>query len=79
MIFSCYDSNYFVHFCCSVDDGFPKITFHFEDDLALNVYPHDYFFQNGVTLHLTPGVLGKIELRFCPPTVIALSCYNLQC
>ncbi|KQK05437.1 hypothetical protein BRADI_2g20040v3 [Brachypodium distachyon] len=32
----------------SVDDGFPKITFHFEDDLGLNVYPHDYFFQNGV-------------------------------
>ncbi|KAG8064390.1 hypothetical protein GUJ93_ZPchr0004g39078 [Zizania palustris] len=31
----------------SVDDGFPKITFHFEDDLSLNVYPHDYFFQNG--------------------------------
>ncbi|KQJ99261.1 aspartic proteinase-like protein 2 isoform X1 [Brachypodium distachyon] len=35
----------------SVDDGFPKITFHFEDDLGLNVYPHDYFFQNGDNLY----------------------------
>jgi len=32
----------------SVDDGFPTITFHFEDDLALHVYPHEYFFANGV-------------------------------
>lgn len=31
----------------SVDDGFPTITFHFEDDLALHVYPHEYFFANG--------------------------------
>jgi hypothetical protein len=31
-----------------VDDDFPKITFHFENDLPLNVYPHDYFFENGV-------------------------------
>lgn len=45
---SYYGPNYFFHFCCSVDDGFPKIIFHFENDLGLNVYPHDYFFQNGV-------------------------------
>ncbi|CAM0945986.1 unnamed protein product [Alopecurus aequalis] len=31
----------------SVDDGFPVVTFHFEGDLPLNVYPHDYLFQNG--------------------------------
>uniref|UniRef100_A0ACD5UWX2 Uncharacterized protein n=1 Tax=Avena sativa TaxID=4498 RepID=A0ACD5UWX2_AVESA len=35
----------------SVDDGFPKIVFHFEGDLGLNVYPHDYFFQNGDDLY----------------------------
>ncbi|KAM0916059.1 hypothetical protein ACQ4PT_010413 [Festuca glaucescens] len=37
----------------SVDDGFPKITFHFEGDLGLHVYPHDYFFQNG---HISNGI-----------------------
>ncbi|CAN6230231.1 unnamed protein product [Urochloa humidicola] len=36
-------------YSASVDDGFPTITFHFEDDLALHVYPHEYFFPNGVT------------------------------
>jgi hypothetical protein len=35
-------------FSGSVDDGFPIITFSFEGDLTLNVYPHDYLFQNGV-------------------------------
>ncbi|XP_038972624.1 aspartic proteinase 39-like isoform X1 [Phoenix dactylifera] len=30
----------------SVDDGFPDIVFHFENSLSLNVYPHDYLFQN---------------------------------
>ncbi|KAL6841984.1 hypothetical protein ACP4OV_028184 [Aristida adscensionis] len=34
-------------FSGSVDDGFPIITFNFEDDLTLNVYPHDYLFENG--------------------------------
>ncbi|KAF9612093.1 hypothetical protein IFM89_038072 [Coptis chinensis] len=29
----------------SVDDGFPAVTFHFEDSLTLMVYPHDYMFK----------------------------------
>lgn len=29
----------------SVDDGFPSVTFHFENALLLSVYPHDYLFQ----------------------------------
>ncbi|XP_004492042.1 aspartic proteinase 36 [Cicer arietinum] len=28
----------------SVDDGFPNITFYFENGLSLKVYPHDYLF-----------------------------------
>ncbi|WOL01408.1 aspartic proteinase-like protein 2 isoform X1 [Canna indica] len=35
------------HYPGSVDDGFPDVAFHFENSLLLNVYPHDYFFQNG--------------------------------
>ncbi|XP_077227269.1 aspartic proteinase 36-like isoform X1 [Tasmannia lanceolata] len=29
----------------SVDDGFPSITFHFENSLSLMVYAHEYLFQ----------------------------------
>uniref|UniRef100_A0A5B6YJP9 Putative aspartic proteinase-like protein 2 n=1 Tax=Davidia involucrata TaxID=16924 RepID=A0A5B6YJP9_DAVIN len=29
----------------NVDDGFPVVTFHFENSLSLTVYPHDYLFQ----------------------------------
>ncbi|KAM7461562.1 hypothetical protein LguiA_029683 [Lonicera macranthoides] len=28
----------------SVDDGFPPVTFHFENSLLLKVYPHEYLF-----------------------------------
>ncbi|KAF1002297.1 aspartic proteinase 36-like [Apium graveolens] len=28
----------------NVDDGFPVVTFHFEDSVSLSVYPHDYLF-----------------------------------
>ncbi|XP_076884884.1 aspartic proteinase 36-like [Bidens hawaiensis] len=28
----------------SVDDGFPAVTFYFENSLSLKVYPHDYLF-----------------------------------
>ncbi|XP_068333524.1 aspartic proteinase 36-like [Pyrus communis] len=28
----------------SVDDGFPSVTFYFENSLSLKVYPHDYLF-----------------------------------
>ncbi|CAD6210140.1 unnamed protein product [Miscanthus lutarioriparius] len=30
-----------------VDDVFPKITFHFDGGLALDIYPHDYLLNNG--------------------------------
>jgi hypothetical protein len=29
---------------CSVDDWFPNVTFHFENSVILNVYPHEYLF-----------------------------------
>ncbi|XP_027087170.1 aspartic proteinase 36 [Coffea arabica] len=29
----------------NVDDGFPVVTFHFEDSLSLTVYPHEYLFD----------------------------------
>ncbi|KAL2482242.1 Eukaryotic aspartyl protease family protein [Forsythia ovata] len=32
-------------YCGNVDDGFPVVTFHFEDSLSLSVYPHDYLFK----------------------------------
>ncbi|KAJ8774359.1 hypothetical protein K2173_011608 [Erythroxylum novogranatense] len=28
----------------SLDDGFPNVTFHFENSVLLKVYPHDYLF-----------------------------------
>nr|CAE05794.1 OSJNBb0046K02.4 [Oryza sativa Japonica Group] len=28
-----------------VDDKFPKITFNFENDLSLDVYPYDYLLE----------------------------------
>ncbi|XP_020220034.1 aspartic proteinase-like protein 2 [Cajanus cajan] len=31
----------------SVDDGFPAVTFYFENGLSLKVYPHDYLFPSG--------------------------------
>ncbi|KAM5569883.1 hypothetical protein ABKV19_017079 [Rosa sericea] len=30
----------------SVDDGFPAVTFYFENSLSLKVYPHDYLFPS---------------------------------
>lgn len=29
---------------CSVNDGFPQVTFHFENSLSLRVRPHEYLF-----------------------------------
>ncbi|XP_051139999.1 aspartic proteinase 36-like [Andrographis paniculata] len=29
----------------NIDDGFPVVTFHFENSLSLPVYPHDYLFE----------------------------------
>ena len=42
-------------FLCSVDDGFPPVTFHFENSLLLKVYPHEYLFQH----------VSMLDLRFC--------------
>lgn len=39
------NSNYVVSFLSSVDHRFPKISLQFENDLALDVYPHDYFLE----------------------------------
>lgn len=34
---------------CSVDNGFPVVSFHFEDSLSLTVYPHEYLFKISVS------------------------------
>ncbi|XP_006653274.2 aspartic proteinase 36 isoform X2 [Oryza brachyantha] len=47
----------------SVDDGFPKVTFHFENDLPLNVYPHDYFFENGDNLYCVGFQNGGLQSK----------------
>lgn len=33
-----------VTFAARVDEGFPNVTFHFENSVFLRVYPHDYLF-----------------------------------
>ncbi|CAL0316646.1 unnamed protein product [Lupinus luteus] len=38
--FSCFQ------FTGNVDSGFPVVKFHFEDSLSLEVFPHDYLFEN---------------------------------
>lgn len=47
----------------SVDDGFPVITFHFEGDLPLHVYPHDYLFQNGNDLYCMGFQSGGLQTK----------------
>uniref|UniRef100_A0ACD5YPK1 Uncharacterized protein n=1 Tax=Avena sativa TaxID=4498 RepID=A0ACD5YPK1_AVESA len=47
----------------SVDDGFPIVTFHFEGDLALNVHPHDYLFQNGNDLYCMGFQSGGLQTK----------------
>ncbi|XP_062225359.1 aspartic proteinase 36-like isoform X2 [Phragmites australis] len=47
----------------SVDDAFPTITFHFEDDLPLHVYPHEYFFQNGNDLYCVGFQNGGLQSK----------------
>lgn len=34
-----------VKYAGNVDDAFPVVTFHFEDSLSLDVYPHEYLFE----------------------------------
>nr|XP_043634965.1 aspartic proteinase 36-like [Erigeron canadensis] len=38
-VFKCYK------YSGNIDDGFPDVTFHFENSLSLKVSPHQYFFQ----------------------------------
>ncbi|CAD6264909.1 unnamed protein product [Miscanthus lutarioriparius] len=47
----------------SVDDGFPTITFHFEDDLVLHVYPHEYFFPNGNDVYCVGFQNGALQSK----------------
>ncbi|CAL5058284.1 unnamed protein product [Urochloa decumbens] len=50
-------------FSGSVDDGFPIITFSFEGNLTLNVYPHDYLFQNGNDFYCVGFLNGGLQTK----------------
>ncbi|PRQ38097.1 putative aspartic peptidase A1 family [Rosa chinensis] len=43
-----------------VDDGFPAVTFYFENSLSLKVYPHDYLF---------PSVSIRNCKHYCPLSI----------
>nr|CAB3445499.1 unnamed protein product [Digitaria exilis] len=47
----------------SVDDAFPTITFHFADNLALHVYPHEYFFPNGNDMYCVGFQNGALQSK----------------
>ncbi|XP_073117878.1 aspartic proteinase 36 isoform X1 [Elaeis guineensis] len=47
----------------SVDDGFPDVVFHFENSLSLNVYPHDYLFQNEDDVYCVGWQNGGIQSK----------------
>ncbi|THU51228.1 hypothetical protein C4D60_Mb06t28780 [Musa balbisiana] len=47
----------------SVDDGFPEVVFHFENSLLLNVYPHDYLFQNGDNIYCVGWQNGGLQSK----------------
>ncbi|XP_020111758.1 aspartic proteinase-like protein 2 isoform X1 [Ananas comosus] len=47
----------------NVDDGFPEIIFHFENKLSLNVYPHDYLFQNGGNVYCVGFQNGGMQSK----------------
>ncbi|AQK70886.1 Eukaryotic aspartyl protease family protein [Zea mays] len=50
-------------FSGSIDDGFPVITFSFEGDLTLNVYPDDYLFQNRNDLYCMGFLDGGVQTK----------------
>ncbi|PWZ25835.1 Aspartic proteinase-like protein 2 [Zea mays] len=50
-------------FSGSLDEEFPVITFSFEGDLTLNVYPHDYLFQNGNDLYCMGFLDGGVQTK----------------
>jgi len=63
MTFHNYQDFLCFQFSGSVDDGFPIITFSFEGDLTLNVYPHDYLFQNGNDFYCVGFVNGGLQTK----------------
>ncbi|TVU02779.1 hypothetical protein EJB05_51708 [Eragrostis curvula] len=50
-------------FSGSVDDGFPTVTFSFEGDLTLNVYPHEYLFQYGRDVYCVGFLNGGLQTK----------------
>ncbi|WVZ75419.1 hypothetical protein U9M48_023470 [Paspalum notatum var. saurae] len=63
MAFHNYQDFLCFQFSGSVDDGFPVITFSFEGDLTLNVYPHDYLFRNGNDLYCVGFLNGGLQTK----------------
>lgn len=49
---------------CSIDEGFPVITFQFENSLPLPVYPHNYLFEVRVSNMVIKTEQYKIVLSF---------------
>ncbi|XP_009392636.2 aspartic proteinase 36 [Musa acuminata AAA Group] len=47
----------------SIDDGFPEIVFHFENSLLLNVYPHDYLFENRDNIYCVGWQNGGLQSK----------------
>ncbi|KQJ99477.1 aspartic proteinase-like protein 2 isoform X2 [Brachypodium distachyon] len=47
----------------SVDNGFPEVTFHFDGDLPLVVYPHDYLFQNTEDVYCVGFQSGGVQSK----------------
>ncbi|OQU84932.1 hypothetical protein SORBI_3004G144500 [Sorghum bicolor] len=50
-------------FSGSIDDGFPVVTFSFEGEITLNVYPHDYLFQNENDLYCMGFLDGGVQTK----------------
>lgn len=63
MTFRDYQDFLCFQFSGSVDDGFPVITYSFEGDLTLNVYPRDYLFQNGNDLYCVGFLNGGLQTK----------------
>nr|CAB3446582.1 unnamed protein product [Digitaria exilis] len=66
-------------FSGSVDDGFPMITFSFEGDLTLDVYPHDYLFQNGNDIYCIGFLNGGLQTKDGKDMVLLGGKINLLC
>lgn len=56
-------------YVCSVDEGFPVITFQFDNSISLPVYPHNYLFEVRVskrrcTVHFSLFILYSVPYNF---------------